>query len=430
MKGMIADGDNDSSNWWELSGLYRRTSQWAAATAAERACFALLKNSLRRLDSQFAIITYLTRDNQTTAALREAQSLLQSLDGDFTDQPAVRLKYIQRLYLQLSDDAYQDFRQPLISQQLFPHMEKRRQELSQWARTRFNRRAWAEQARDERFSAELIIHATAEELMRDNTQLSNQPILQQQLLFADRWFTDLAFLDTGERHDVMAAYALVGQLDSALIGEAEFDMLLDQASEPSVWTDSHRKRLSGLPQLRLDLPWIRISVPYWAQRLSSCIGEHQNPIDEKNALRLIARLQSAIDSCARLEINATGLDHTRRWVGLMDSLIRRDEDGLRAIFRRYAERHDRKSDEMLTDNLVALARHLPPTWFRQVLKLWDETAATKPGYFALAWGCAQAEAIPQALEVGALAAQRFADDPMFVEEFTYLQHVLTGGTSP
>lgn len=430
MQGMIAAGDHDNANWSELSGLYRRTGQWAAATAAERTSLALRKNPLERLDAQFTVISLLSRDHHVAAALREAQTLLQSLDGDFKDQPAVQIKYIQRLCLQLSDDAYQDFRQLLISQRLFPHMEKQRQELSQWARTRFNRRAWAEQAREERFSAELVIHATAEAFMHDTTPLANQPVLQQQLLFADRWLNELAFLDTGERDDVMAAYALVGQLDGALIGEAEFDMLLDQATEPTMWTDSHRRRLSGLPQLRLDLPWIRICVPYWTERLSSCMGGQQNPIDEKNALHLIARLQSAIDSCARLEMNATYLDHTRRWVGLMDSLLRHDEDGLRSIFRRYAERHDRKSDEMLTDNLVALARHLPPRWFRRVLTLWDETAATKPGYFALAWGCAQSEAIPQALEVGALAAQRFADDPAFVDEFVYLQHVLAGGTSP
>lgn len=430
MKGMIAAGDNDNANWGELSGLFRRTGQWVAATAAERTSLALRKDPLERLDAQFTIISLLSRDHRVVAALREAQTLLQSLDGDFKDQPAVRIKYIQRLSLQLSDDAYQEFRQSLISQQLFPHMEKRRQELSQWARTRFNRRAWAEQAREERFSAEFVIHATAEELLGDTTQLANQPVLQQQLLFADHWLTDLAFLDTGERHDVMAAYAVVGQLDGALIGEAEFDLLLDQATEPTVWTDSHRRRLLGLPQLRFDLPWIRMCVPYWAKRLSSCLSGRQKPIDENAALRLVAHLQTAIDSCARLEINATGLDQTRRWVGLMDSLLRRDADSLRAIFRRYAERHDRKSDEMLTDNLVALARHLPPMWFRRVLTLWDETAATKPGYFALAWGCVQAEAIPQALEVGALAAQRFADDPTFIEEFTYLQHVLAGGTSP
>ena len=429
MQGMIAAGDNDNANWSELSGLYRRTGQWAAAMAAERTSLALRKDPLERLDAQFTVVSLLARAHHVDATLREAHALLRSLDDHFTDQPTVRMKYMQNLYLYLSDDAYHEIRQTVISQ-LFPHVEKQRQDLSQWARTRFNRRAWIEQAREERFSAELVIHATAKTFMHDTTPLINQPVLQQQLLFADRWLNELAFLDTGERDDVMAAYALVGQLDSALIGEAEFDMLLDQASEPTMWTDSHRKRLSGLPQLRLDLPWIRICVPYWAERLSSCMGGHQNPIDEKNALHLIARLQSAIDSCARLEMNAPYLDQTRRWVGLMDSLLRHDEDGLRSLFRRYAERHDRKSDEMLTNNLAALARHLPPTWFRRVLTLWDETAATKPGYFALAWGCAQSEAIPQALEVGALAAQRFADDPAFVDEFIYLQHVLAGGTSP
>lgn len=88
-------------------------------------------------------------------------------------------------------------------------------------------------------------------------------------------------------------------------------------------------------------------------------------------------------------INPVGLDSTLRWVALIEALASRNEDDLRAVLRGYAEHRDRRSDVFVTDNMEAMARYLPPaSWSRRVLAMWDETAATKTGYFVIVWGCA------------------------------------------
>lgn len=431
MRQMIASGDDASANWSELSGLYRRTGQWQAAVAAERKSLSRIDDATVRLDGQLTLISLMMRGGLNKDVEREARALLQTLDQDLpTDPPTLKLRVIHGLYQRLDPLEHRDLSRELLMKHLLPTMEKRRPELAHWARTSFDARAWATQVTDERAMAATLIAAALSRLEKDATAIASDADLQRLMAFSETWLTELTFLDTGERDDVMASYALAGISAGALLGNHVLDALIAETKEPTAWHDLHAQRGTGLPQLTRDLPWIRISVPYWSQRLSSLLGKREVLLDEKAALALIGHLRAAVAACQRLGINPAGLDSSLRWVSLVEALVQRNEDQLRTVLHECAERRDRRSDEMVTGNLEALARHLPPTWFRRVLAVWDETAATKPGYFALAWGCAIRDQIPQALEAGALAASRFADDPNFVAEFTYLQRVLAGGEAP
>jgi hypothetical protein len=206
------------------------------------------------------------------------------------------------------------------------------------------------------------------------------------------------------------------------------DALAERAVEPAAWIAVHHRRGRGPAQLLRDLPWIRISVPYWSDRLGAVLGERV--LDEAQARRVIGNLAGAFTACERLDLRTTGIERARLRVDLTAALIRRDEAALVAALRACAERRDRRSDELVTGTLVEVARHLPPGWFRRVLALWDEHAATRPGYFAIAWGCAAAGAVPQALEASVFAAHRLADEPEAVAEAAYLQRVLAGGDEP
>lgn len=430
MRGMITDGDDASANLSELAGLYRRTGEWRAAIAAERASLTRIEDATARLDGRLTLISLMVRGDLDADAQAEARALLQALDQDLAkNQPALKQRMIMSVYRRLDHTRHGDLVRELLMKHLFPTVETRRLELTRWARTRFDARAWANQAIEERSQAATVIGATIGDLERPSSGLGDAD-RQRLLAFSERWLTDLAFLDTGERDDVMASYATVGRLAGAVLGNQVLDALITQAKEPVAWSNHHAHRVAGLPQLTRDLPWIRISVPFWSGRLSSLLGKDDVLLDEPAALELIRHLRAAIAACQRLDIDPAGQDHTLRWVALIEALIRRNEDDLRTALRAYAERRDRRSDEMVTDNLEAMAQHLPPTWFRRVLALWDETAATKPGYFAIAWGCAARGDIAQALEAGALAARRFSDDPAFVAEYAYLQRVLSGGEAP
>lgn len=431
MRRLIADGDAASANWSELTGLYRRTGQWRAAIAAERASLALIDDTMAQIDGRLTLISLLVRDEQHAAADDEARELMRTVAQQFAeDQPALQQRVLHSIQQRLDAQKSPALAQELLIQNLLPNMEVRRPQLTQWARTRFNARAWATQASEERAQAATLIGAALYALEHRRHDLASDGDLQRLLAFSETWLDELAFLDTGDRDDVMSAYAIVGQLATTLLGDAAFDQLLMQANEPEAWNDQHQQRARGLPQLMRDLPWIRISVPYWSERLSTMLGNHETTLDEKAALRLIPHLRAALAAYRRLDIDPAGLDQTLRWTAMIEALLTRNEDDLRVALRAYAERRDRRSDKMVTDNLEAMARHLPPAWFRRVLAVWDETAATKPGYFAIAWGCATRGDIPQALEAAALAARRFADDPAFIAEYAYLQQVLAGGAEP
>ncbi len=431
MRQMIAAGDTASANWSELAGLYRRTAQWRAAVDAERASLARIDDPTAQLDGHLTLISLLVRGEQFALAEQESRRLMQTLTERFAkDQPAMLLHVVHGLQQRLDPKQHRALAQGLLAQHLLPAMERRLPELIRWAGSSYSAEVWERQAREERGQAGTLIAATIAGLQEQRGELHHDQVLQRLLAFSESWLAKLAFLDTGERDEVMANYAVVGHLTGALLGEALLDGLLARASEPTTWHDLHQQRVTGLPQVARDLPWIRISAPYWSQRLSTLLGKPGVRLDEAAVFELISHLRGALAACQRLGIDPAGQDHTVRWVALVEALVRRNEDDLRRVLRAYAERRDRHSDELVTDNLEAMAQHLPPTWFRRVLAVWDETAATKPGYFALAWGCAVRGNIAQALEAGALAAQRFADDPAFVAEYAYLQQVVAGGATP
>ena len=432
MQEMIAAGDDASANWSELAGLYRRTGQWQAAVAAEGESLKRIDDPIAQIDGRLTSISLMVRGELDQDVDREARALMKTVAEVFAKEPPDFLRVLHSLYIRIDPERHPALAQELLVRHLLPRMEKRRPELLQWARTRFDTRTWVAQASEERAQAGTLIStalAGLEERPDDHDPDRDQT--QRRLLqFSERWLTDLAFLDTGDRDDVMNSYAMVGQLAEALLGGQVVDAMLAQCQEPHAWRERHDQRVDGLPQLTRDLPWIRISAPYWSGRLSRLLGETDVLLDEAAAFVLIAHLRAAIAAYQRLDIDPTGQDHTLRWAALIEALLQGQDDELRTVLRTYAERRDRRSDEMVTTTIATMARHLPPAWFARVLSVWDETAATKPGYFALAWECAIRGDIPQALAAGALGAQRHADDPAFVAEYTYLQHVLAGGEKP
>ncbi|HEX3135868.1 MAG TPA: hypothetical protein VHX44_20060, partial [Planctomycetota bacterium] len=427
MKRMIAEGDDASANWSEIGGLYRRTGQWDLALAAQQACLARLTDPSTRLDAWMSLIALQVRGKHHADVEREARALLTFVDEQFPGDDGPRRQLVQRVISLLSAKYHPTLHRQLVLERILPGIDTRREALIPWAHDHFDRRTWVNHGETDRDDAAVVMSTAFSGLSAKDAHLTDDDDLQKLVAFSEHWMTELSFLDTGERDDVMDTYATVGHFAGTLLGEATVDALLEHAGEPTAWITTHHQRTRGVDQFMRDLPWIRISVPYWSGRLGTLLSNDDQLLDEAGALQVIAHLTAAAKACDRLDIRTTGLERTQLWVRLVEALIRRDEDALRITLRACAERQDRSSDELVTNTLVSMARHLPPAWFRRALAQWDEHAATKPGYFAIAWGCAIADAIPQALEVGALAARRFADDQEFVAEFAYLQQVLAGG---
>jgi hypothetical protein len=169
-------------------------------------------------------------------------------------------------------------------------------------------------------------------------------------------------------------------------------------------------------------------VSYWNYRLRLVLKEEV--INTEAVALIVTQLKEAHTIAQQLEIVSTENENMLLYAEAVQALLGTDSIALDHVLKRYGERHDKRSDAALCMIIASLARHQSPAWFTTVLERWQALAATKPGYFSIVWNCVRHKAISQALVAGAFAAEHQGDDPLFVEEFNYLQRVLAGGSEP
>ncbi len=87
-----------------------------------------------------------------------------------------------------------------------------------------------------------------------------------------------------------------------------------------------------------------------------------------------------------------------------------------------------KNDKRLRDDtaqwLGDCVRALGVEWYAKVLACWKDELDYKPKYFWIAWRAALNGAPKHALMVAKLAAERFADDKDFAEEYAFMRTLL------
>jgi hypothetical protein len=435
MRGLIAAGDDAAANWGELAGLYRRTGQWDAAIACQHQAIERTREPVARFQARLTWLRLHAFADHHALVAKQLAEVLSELDRTYvgTAHERDRRLALNQVLDLLDREAHRSQRYELIEQRLLPPLEKSLTELLPWVRTRFDRRTWDTRWREVREQAgRLIGIILVEARRRGGAELARDPSLQRQVAFAERWLSGLSLLPGGERTEIMQAYASLGYLGQTMLGDVVFAQVLQHASEPLVWSDDHQRSGNGLAQLLRDAGWIRLSVPFWKGRLLTLMrdSEPTNVLSSDAVLETTAGLQAAIRGSEHLQIVAPLYERDALHARLIAALISTDANALDQVLRDAAERRDRQTDTLVTDTVVSMAPHLGTAWFRQVLARWKTLAATKPGYFAIAWGCATAGHVAQALEAGALAAATHADDPAFVAEFRYLQQVLAGGGEP
>jgi hypothetical protein len=427
MRTLMAAGEDDSAAWSELAGLYRRTGEWPAAIAAARASLARISETAPRADAWLNVLALLVR-TEDPGTPSEVAKLLAFLDREFTDDGETRMQFTQRIAALLDRPHLRAVHREVVVERLLTVLEERHGELRDWARRDFDAEAWGEDGERELRRAEPILAAVRMELAHTGPH-SGDDTSRRLLAVAQGWLDDLALLNGGKRSALMDSFAMAARHYRAVLGEPVFDRLLAASPLPDTWSPplpSH----GGLVQMRRNLPWVRLAAEHWAERLGDALGDRTRPLDRTRLTGLFAGLDEALVAGQRLELHDTGRDDLQRWAALVRALLDDDPAALVQSLRDNAARRDRHSDELVTDTLVTVARHLSPAAWRRALATWHEHAATRPGYFAIAWGCAVAGDVVQALEAGAFAARMHGDDHDFAAEFTYLQRVLAGGATP
>lgn len=238
------------------------------------------------------------------------------------------------------------------------------------------------------------------------------------------YFDSLAMYGADEQAEVDPVYSKIGRFQEAMLGAGEFERRLDSVALPSSSDHDHWRRGEGAEQLARDLPWIKASVDYWAEKLQDEYEERDATPSRERIERLRRGLLEAETASTRLGVASSRGEETAGLGRLMAALALEDEEALGASLVWVREKNDRDLRFQAATTFGKLARTLSMAWFEKALRAWRETVDSKPNYFAIAWYAAREGAPEHALLAAQAAAERFPDDPTFAAERDFMRRLL------
>ena len=199
----------------------------------------------------------------------------------------------------------------------------------------------------------------------------------------EAWLQHLAFAGSTKGAE-MYAYGAAGRFYQAQIGRAKFWAELEAVPVPKRRVADHSTRKNGKSQRERDLPWIKVSVPYWRQEMKA-IFYGRTKVDPQRVAAVFARFEAAVRESKRLDIlgtfDATGVAEPRLLVALLNG----DEKTVRRILHEVGQLDDRLRREGANAQLRQAARHATPEIFAAMLQIWHEEVHHKPSYLGIAW---------------------------------------------
>jgi hypothetical protein len=423
---LIADGDTDTANYRELSGLYEFTGQYALAVQFHEKALAATEDPESRLYASAELIMHQFSADQDEAARATATKLL---DDDLPKAQKMLGQRVMQLGFQLAGylnhgKAF-DLTERVLKETMLDEMVRQIDQVGQFiASPQFNKRRWesAEQLR-----RILQMYAGTAIALIDGVGpdgIAGDETLQKVVKSAQDWLNHIAFHDISDDSDIVARYAAAGAFYAAVLGEDRLLAMLDGVEPPKDNTRKHAERVGGLAQVNLDLPWIRASLPFWYGRLRESFDREKDSLDKAKTLLYGKRAAEAYAAQEKLGIEDPFLDTQAHLAAVITALVGEDEKVLRERLRFVKEKDDKRLRDDTAEVLGDCARFLSQEWYAKVLQCWVEECDYKPKYFWIAWRAALNKAPAHALMVGKLAAERFKDDPAFAEEYQFMVQLL------
>jgi hypothetical protein len=437
MEKLIADGDQDNANYRELSGLFSFTGQYDKAVQYHQQAIAKTESPDNRLDLTVELVEHLFNAKQGGRAREAALDILEHQLPSLRKNPEFKDK-IEATQAQLGIElastlchgkAYDLALRTLKDTQL-DDMAGKIEQIGQWlASPKFNQRTWENmpQILQLRRQQEMFV-AIGVELLQGFQETSPDEIQKSQDLqtvarSVQDWLTHVAFHDVDEPEDVLARYATAGRYYAAVLGMERLQAMLDGVALPKKADYEHTKRIGGLAQLQLDLPWIKLSVPFWGGRLMEQFEKERTTLDKELVARLGKQVADSYAACTKLGLEHPSFNHEAHLCAVITALIGQDANALRERLRFVKAKDDKRLRDDTAQWLGDPARFVPLDWYQQVLQIWKEELNYKPKYYWIAWRAALNGAPKHALMVAKLAAQEFKDDSSFTEEYEFMQKV-------
>lgn len=432
MKKLIADGDDDNANYRELSGLYSFTGQYDLAVEYHRKAIDLTNDPENRLSLTVELVQHLFDAKQDQPARTATLDILDQQLPKLKKDPAFkdRIAATQaQIGLQLAGalvhgKAYDLALRALKDTQL-DDMAAKITQVGEWLNSpKFNQRVWdnAPQLLGMR-RLFLMYSGIAVEVLDGIPQdeLTTNPDLQLLARSLQDWLTSIAFHDIDEPEDALSRYSIAGRFYTAMLGEDNLMKLIDSVELPKKNERDHAKRIGGLAQLQLDLPYVKLSVPFWSSQLMQLFERERTTLDKKQVATLAKQVEISYDASKALGLEHNLFERNLHLVQVINAMIAQDDNQLRERLKWVKEKDDKRLRDDTAQWLGDVARFVPLDWYQQVIQIWKDELNYKPKYYWIAWRAALNNAPQHALKVGEFAKNEFKDDLSFTEEYDFMK---------
>ncbi len=432
MKKLIADGDNDNANYRELSGLYSFTGQYGEAVHYHEEAIARTTEPDNRLSLTVELVQHLFDANQDQKARAAALDVLDQQLPKLKKDPAFKEKISAtqaQFGLELAGalvhgKAYDLALRALKDTQL-EDMAAKITQVGEWLNSnRFNQKAWDNAPQLLGMRRQFLMYTGIAVEVLDGIspdELTTNADLQLVARTVQDWLTTIAFHDVDEPEDALSRYSIAGRFYAAMLGEDNLMKLIDSVDLPKKNDRDHAKRIGGLAQLKLDLPWIKLSVPFWSAQVMELFGRERTTLDKKLVARLAKQVKDSYDAGKALGLDHQLFDRNLHLVQTIAALIGQDAKLLRERLQWVKEKDDKRLRDDTAQWLGDPARFVPLDWYQQVVQIWKEELNYKPKYYWIAWRAALNGAPQHALKAAEAAKNEFKDDLSFTEEYDFMK---------
>jgi tetratricopeptide (TPR) repeat protein len=432
MKKLIADGDQDNANFRELSGLYSFTGQYDLAVQYHRQAIERTTDPENRLSLTVELVQHLFDAKQDAEARKAALDVLDQQLPKLKKNPEYKEKIAQtqaQVGLELAGalvhgKAYDLALRALKDTQL-EDMAAKITQVGEWLNSpKYNQRAWdnAPQLLGMR-RLFLMYSGIAVEVLDGIPQdeLTTNADLQLLAGSLQDWLTMIAFHDIDEPEDSLSRYSIAGRFYTAMLGQDNLMKLIDSVELPKKNERDHAKRIGGLAQLQLDLPFVKLSVPFWSSELMQLFERERTTLDKKQVALLAKQVKTSYDASKALGLEHNLFERNLHLVQVINAVVNQDANVLRERLKWVKEKDDKRLRDDTAQWLGDVARFVPLDWYQQVIQIWKDELNYKPKYYWIAWRAALNSAPQHALKVAEFAKNEFKDDLSFTEEYDFMK---------
>ena len=432
MKKMIADGDHDNANYRELSGLYSFTGEYDKAVEYHEEAISRTEDPEGKLSLYVELVQHLFDAKQDKKARDVAKDILDKQIPALKKDPANKeriaatLPHIgTQLCAALAHGKAYDVALRALKETQLEDIAGKITQVGEWLNSaRFNQRAWDNSPQLLGLRRQLLMYVGIASQVLDginSDELTTNADLQLAARSVQDWLNMVAFHDVDEPEDALNRYATAGSFYAAMLGEERLDALLASIELPKKNDRNHAKRIGGLAQLQLDLPWIKLSVPFWTGRMMELFEKERTTLDKGEVAKIMKNIRIAYDACVKMGLDHPLFDRNLHLSLVISAMIAQDDKLLRERLKWVKEKDDKRLRDDTAQWLGDAARFVPLEAYKNVLKAWKEELNYKPKWFWIAWRAALNGAPQHALVVAEMAKNEFKDDLSFTEEYDYMK---------